>query len=326
MTVKSLKNPPVPTRSQSSKGTSNPASRSASSASLKTSPKEFSRVTIHTGSRRKPVLVEMVPGVIETHAVSRFRNHDSSVDRVFLTNREMLVKLTLRAGISGSRVAESLRRKHPPELRVDDQISAIEVIRFRPTWPNDRDQGNRYFTAGRLPRGPQGSRGASAESKRHPYLRKYPGCLVFKTGGVFHDDIPVPYNTIASIKRHHDEIVLDVQANDGFLPVGDVQIKLADEHTAARLESELKAGTVRCLGRNETVESFGFRPASEIPKRDWMYRRMDPGYPEMFRGDLRFLGSWGTLTEVMLFDSRAAAAKPSLFLDSPPLLPPGVVH
>lgn len=301
MTVKSLKNPPVPTRSQSSKGTSNPTSHSASQVASSTPQDEFSTVTIHTGTRRKPVLVEMVPGVIETHAVSCFRNHDSSLDRVVLANREMLVKLTMRAGVSGRRVAESLRRKRPPELKVDDRLSAIEVIRFRPTWPNDRDQGQRYFTAGGLPRGQRGVRGASSESKQHPYLRKYPGCLVIRTGGVFEDDIPVPYDTITSIKRHNDELVLEIQANDGFLPVGDVQIKLADGKAASRLESELKARAVQCLGENESVRSFGFRPTSQIPSRDFKYRR-EPGYPEMFRGDLRFLGLWQNPVERMVFD------------------------
>ncbi len=308
MSVKHSKHPPVPTGSQSSTGTSNPTSRSASQVASNTPPDEFSTVTIHTGTRRKPVLVEMVPGVIETHAVSCFRNHDSSLDRVVLANREMLVKLTMRAGVSGRRVAQALRRKHPPELKVDDRLSAIEVIRFRPTWPNDRDQGQRYFTAGRLPRGQRVARGASSDSKQHPYLRKYPGCLVIRTGGVFDDDIPVPYDTITSIKRYNDELVLEIQANDGFLPVGEVQIGLASARAAARLAMELKARAVWCLGENESVRSFGFRPTSQIPSRDFKYRR-EPGYPEMFRGDLRFLGTWRYPAKWMIFDFSRAQNK-----------------
>lgn len=310
MTDKSRKNTPVPASSQSSKGTSNPTSHSASAAAPKTPPRVFSPVTIHTGSRRKPVLVEMVPGVIETHAASRLPNLDSGVDRVLLANREMLVKLTMRAGTSGRTVAESLRRKRPPELKVDDRLSAIEVIRFRPTWPNDGDQGQRCLTAGGLPRGQRGSHSASSESKLHPYLRKYPGCLVFQTRGVFDDDIPVPYSCIASIKRHHDEIVLELQATDGFLPVGEVQIKLVDERTAARLEADLNASAVRCLGQNQSVKSFGFRPVSEIPSHE-LLNRTELGYPEMFRGDLRLLGSWQNPVERITFDFSRRRSKAS---------------
>lgn len=308
MTTKSLKNPPVPTRSQFSKGISNPTSRLTSPVASNTPPNKFSPVTIHTGSKRKPVLLQMVPSVIETHAASRSPNRDSTVDRVILANRELLVRLTMRSGVSGRRVAESLRRKHPPELKVDDRISGIEVIRFRPTWPNDRDQGQCYLTAGRLPRVPQGSRGASSDSKQHPYLRKYTGCVVFRTGGVFDADIPVPYSSIASIKRYHDELVMEIAAHDGFLPVGDVQIKLTDEQAASRLESELKERAVQCLGVNETVKGFGFRPASEIPSCE-LLNRTEAGYPEMFRGDLRFLGSWQNPVKRMVLDFPRSLSK-----------------
>lgn len=301
MTVKSLKNLPVPTRSQSSKGTSNPASRSTSPVASNTPPNEFSPVTIHTGSKRKPMLLRMVPSVIESHAASRSLKHDSTVERVLLADRELLVRLTMRSGVSGRRVAESLRRKRPPELKVDDRINGIEVIRFRPSWPNDRDQGRRSFTAGRLPGGQRGARGASSDSKLHPYLRKYPGCVVFRTGGVYDADIPVPYSCIASIKRYHDELVLEIAAHAGFLPVGDVQIKLTDEQAARRLESELNERAVRCLGVNETVKGFGFRPASEIPSCE-LLNRTEAGYPEMFRGDLRFLGLWKNPVKRMAFD------------------------
>lgn len=301
MSVKHSKTPPVLTGSQSSKGTSNPTSRSTSPVASNTPPNEFSPVTIHNGSKRKPVLLQIVPSVIETHAASRLRNHKSSVDRVLLADREMLVRLTMRSGVSGRRLAESLRRKRPPELMVDDRISGIEVIRFRPTWPNDRHEGQRSCTAGRLPRGQRGARGASPDTKQHPYLRMYPGCVVFRTGGLFDADIPVPYSCIASIKRHHDELVLEIAAHDGFLPVGDVQIKLVDAKAASRLESQLNESAVRCLGVNETVESLGFRPVSEIPSCEHL-NRIEAGYPEMFRGDLRFLGSWQNPVKRMAFD------------------------